>query len=237
MNGEFRNLEKNELKTSVSEGFRDIKPEKAMTMEEANKQWDGEYEKAKTDAGADNPASSAENINNMDVPDKFQTLDEVRDKEIDDHGQKMRDGEHLKANSHYEVNGYKYETDSLGRITSAEGKLRISDTPRHMEDVRSMDGQDYQEGDHRGHLIGHQFGGSDKLDNLVPMASELNQGDYKKMENTLAEAVSEGADVRFKVEPVYEGESNRPTEFKCIYSIDGDKEVVVFKNENGAHND
>jgi hypothetical protein len=62
------------------------------------------------------------------------------------------------------------------------------------------------------------------------MSKELNHGDYAKLERTLASAVGDGADVRLKVEPKYEGDSNRPTEFRITYSIDGDKEVVVFKN-------
>jgi len=45
--------------------------------------------------------------------------------------------------------------------------------------------------------------------------------------------VKDGADVRMKVEPVYSGDSNRPDEFRVSYTIDGDKEVVVFKNRSG----
>lgn len=65
---------------------------------------------------------------------------------------------------------------------------------------------------------------------MVAGDSKLNQGDYAKLENSLAEAVKDGADVRMKVEPVYSGDSNRPDEFRVSYTIDGDKEVVVFKN-------
>jgi TPR repeat protein len=53
-------------------------------------------------------------------------------------------------------------------------------------------------------------------------------------EKSLAEAVKDGADVRLKVEPKYEGDSARPSEFKVSYTIDGDKEVVVFRNESEA---
>lgn len=37
--------------------------------------------------------------------------------------------------------------------------------------------------------------------------------------------------MELKVEPVYENDSTRPSEFKVSYSIDGDRDVVVFKNE------
>ena len=93
---------------------------------------------------------------------------------------------------------------------------------------------DEKENDERGHLLGHQFGGGDNLENMVPMAKELNHGDYLKMESELADAVGTCADVRLKVEPVYDGNSHRPTEIRVTYSIDGDRSVKVFRNgENG----
>lgn len=85
---------------------------------------------------------------------------------------------------------------------------------------------------HRGHLIADRFNGSGELENLVPMEGKLNKGDYAKLEDTLAEAVKDGADVRMKVEPVYSGNLSRPDEFRVSYTIDGDKEIVVFKNRS-----
>ena len=62
------------------------------------------------------------------------------------------------------------------------------------------------------------------------MKGELNQKDYAKIENKLVDAVKDGADVRLKVEPQYEGTSVRPTEYKMSYSINGEREVVIFRN-------
>ena len=153
---------------------------------------------------------------------------------FDDNGTKYREGDNLLPDKAFEINGYKYTTDEKGRVISAEGKLRICDSEynRNMENVRNKYGQEYKESDDRGHLIGHQFGGSDRLENLVPMDSKLNQGDFKKLESDLANALKDGADVKLKIEPIYEGESTRPSEFKVSYSIDGDKDVVKFKNES-----
>ena len=50
-------------------------------------------------------------------------------------------------------------------------------------------------------------------------------------------AVKDGADVKMRVEPVYEGNSNKPSEYKVTYSINGEKEVVVFNNRSEAKND
>lgn len=150
---------------------------------------------------------------------------------IDDNGKIFREGNSLLPEKSFEVNGYHYQTDELGRVTKAEGKIRIEEgRSRNMEDVRRIDDQEYKEEDQRGHLIGHRFGGSDRLENLVPMDAELNQKAYAGIENRLADAMKDGADVRLKVEPIYEGNSTRPKEFKISYSIDGEKEITILKN-------
>ena len=89
-----------------------------------------------------------------------------------------------------------------------------------------------EDADDRGHYIADRFNGSGELENLVPMEGKLNKGDYAKLEDTLAEAVKDGADVRLKVDAVYEGDSFRPSEFRASYSINGEKNVIVFKNRS-----
>ncbi len=166
--------------------------------------------------------------------------DELKGKKYeDDNGNVYRIGNCLAPNITYVVNGYSYKTDDKGRIVSASGKLRMRDKnyDREMETVRKIDGQEYREDDDRGHLIAHQFGGSDKLENLVPMNRTLNQIDYKKVEDTLASAVQDGADVRLEVKPIYENDSARPTEFVISYSIDDDKTIVIFKNEESQEDE
>jgi len=207
-----------ENKPQAVENFKNIKPEKEMTIKELNDAVKFEFDKASEEA-------KTEGQENAGLKEYF-----------DDNGVKFREGDNLLPNNEFEVHGYKYKTDDKGRTVSAEGKLRLQDTDytRNMEEVRKIDGQEYKTDDHQGHLIGHRFGGSDKLENLVPMDAKLNQGDFAKLEKTLADAVKDDADVRLKVEPVYEGDSTRPAEFRVSYSIDGDKNVVVFRNESGA---
>lgn len=166
------------------------------------------------------------------------TSEQVEGRKVyyDDNGKKYRVGDNLETNAKFEVNGYQYETDDQGRTISAEGTLRLRD-PEYKRNMDSMDAVgkgDQQDGDHKGHLIGHRFEGSGGIENLVPMNGKLNQGDYAKLETTLADAVEEGAEVRLKVEPVYEGNSNRPSEFRISYSIDGEKDVIVFKNRSDS---
>ena len=205
-----------EVAKSAVENFKEIKPEKDMTTKEADGFWKSVFSKEAEAAKHETPSTK---------------------EYYDDNGVKYREGERLLPETAYEKNGYQYETDDKGRIISAEGKLRIRDADydREMEPgVRQFEGQEYKENDERGHLIGHQFEGSDKLENLVPMDGELNRGDFARLENTLADAVKDGADVRLKVEPTYEGDSARPSEFRVSYSIDGDYDVTVFKNGSEA---
>ena len=43
----------------------------------------------------------------------------------DDLGQLYRVGDDLVPNMSYEINGYKYVTDAMGRVESAEGFLQL----------------------------------------------------------------------------------------------------------------
>lgn len=212
---EIMNNEAREIKNPSLENYKNIMPEKQMSTSDVNDYWKSEFQKA-----ADTSKNEAIDITQ---PKQY----------FDDNGKLFREGEHLLPNTQYEVNGYQYETDDKGRIISAGGNLRLRDNDynRNMEKVKDYKGQEYRERDEEGHLVGHQFGGSDKLENLVPMDAQLNHGDFSKLEKTLADAVKGKADVKLKVEPVYEGDSTRPSEFKVSYSIDGDRETTVFRNE------
>lgn len=201
--------EVSEIQEPSIKPYETIRPHTDISFNEANSYWDQERENGK---------------------EYFVRTDTV--KEVDDNGEKFRNGDKLLPSKKFEVNGYQYETDSQARVISASGKLRIKDSEysRNMENVRNKEGQEYRKNDDRGHLIAHLFGGSDKLENLVPMDADLNHGDYARLENTLAEAVKDGADVHLTVEPVYQGDSSRPVEFKVSYVINGEKEVTVFRN-------
>lgn len=203
-----------ETKNKTLENYQNIKPEAKHTNQEVNDFWKNEFHK-------EGCVSKLENNGQ---------------KNLDNNGKEYRDNDKLFPNVSYDINGYHYKTDEMGRIVEASGILKLSDPDykRNMEDVRQKEGQEYRSNDDMGHLIGHQFGGCDKLGNLVPMDAKLNKGDFEKLENTLAAEVKDGKDVKLKVEPVYDNDSNRPSEFKVTYTVDGEKDVVVFKNGGEA---
>ncbi len=125
----------------------------------------------------------------------------------------------LKPNENYDVNGYSYETDKLGRITRCEGTLRLEHGKRNTGHQVRAGGEYRLENDEGGHLIGRRFGGSEKVDNLVPMNSLVNGIEYKELENDWAAELDKGSTVDVKIQCRYSGDSTRPTDFIVKYKI------------------
>lgn len=136
----------------------------------------------------------------------------------------------LLPNISYESEGYKYETDNKSRIKSASGNLRLEEGQRDSNAQLKAGGDDRQEGDQGGHLIGRQFGGSGKIENLVAMKGELNQGNYKSMEMDLRKAVEDNKNVDVTIDVKYDGNSKRPSKIIAAYVIDGEKTKKIFNN-------
>lgn len=213
-----RSAETKETKNPNLENYKKIKPKEGTTVKSADDFWKQEFSKE--------AEASKNNEGNIETNEAGERVYH------DDNGEVYRVGDNLESNKTFELNGYKYKTDDKGRTISAEGKLKI--VPKHERKMDSMDAVgkgDQKETDHRGHSIGHQFNGTDGIENVTAMDGNLNTGAYKAMETRLADAVKDGADVKLKVEPKYEGDSNRPTEYKATYTIDGEKEVIVFRND------
>ena len=86
----------------------------------------------------------------------------------------------LKPNVEYtSKEGYTYTTDSQGRVASCEGSLQLGDGKRNNYAQRVVGGNDRLDDDDGGHLIATIFKGSGNMDNLVPMNSNLNRGEWK----------------------------------------------------------
>ena len=133
-------------------------------------------------------------------------------------------------NAEYVLNGNKYATDDKGRIIQVEGNLDLpSETT---ERPKLPDTPDRKESDDRGHLVAREFGGSDEIGNLVSMDSEVNRnGDFRKLELELKQAIKDGSEVSIKTDVVYDGDSKRPSAFKVTYTIDGEAYVKTIINE------
>lgn len=205
-------------KGEVSE-YQRIRPESEVSVEAARDYWDNVYENINSDE--------------VEISNPRQEVIDGKINYFDDNGALYRVENELVPNNEYEMKGYKYSTDECGRIKSAEGLLHMKapDYERNMEAVRHYEGQDYREGDDRGHLIGHQFGGSDRLENLVPQDARINQNDFRIFECELAERVKAKDSVIVLIEPIYDGDTNRPSDIVVTYSINGVEDIRIFPNE------
>ena len=122
--------------------------------------------------------------------------------------------------------GYKYTTDSLGRINSVQAdELVLGTAPRNVYSQRTVGGIDRLPDDDGGHLVASMFKGSGDIDNLIPMHKEVNRsgGEWYSMEQEWKKAIENGKSVTdVKLEPVYSGHSLRPDSFIVKYRIEGE---------------
>lgn len=180
---------------------------------------------------------ATDSSNNTETTEQQNPHEEVRDGKTyyyDAKGNLYRVDNDLVPNNQYEINSYKYETDENGRIISAEGDLHLKDRDGRLpikDSIEDVGKGDQKATDDRGHLIGDQFDGSNRLENLVPQDANINRNDFKNFENELAKEVKDGKTVHVKVEPVYDGDSHRPSAIVVTYSIDGEESVRVFPND------
>ena len=167
---------------------------------------------------------------------------EVYQKEIngkmhyyDDNGKLYRIDNNLQPNSEYDINGYHYTTDEEGRIISAEGKLHLTERDKRLnikDSIEDIGKGDQLSGDDRGHLIGDQFDGSNGLENIVPQNADINRNSFRTFENELAKEVKFGSEVYCKVEPIYDGDSRRPSDLVVSYAINGVEGTRIFSNNS-----
>ena len=164
------------------------------------------------------------NLTNGLPPQKFMTTEEGRVR-TDDNGKVHmynKDGQwKLKPNCEYQSYGYYYRTDEKGRIMHVEGTLRLSDEGRKALNAKV---EDMEKGDQRGHIIADMFGGSNKIDNIIPQLSEVNQGKYRTFEIELAKLLDSGKAVEVQYYVIYEDDSKRPSELCVRYFVDGKRQ-------------
>lgn len=211
-----------ETKSEISD-FKKIKPEEEISVNEAKSFWNELFCSDNLDMD--------EILNEQENP--HQDVIDCETYYYDDNGDLYRIGNELQPNCQYEINGYTYKTDELGRIVSVEGRLHMKDREGRLpikDSIEDIGKGDQKEGDDRGHLVGDQFDGSNGLENMVPQDANINRNDFKNFENELAKEVKDGKDVKVKVEPVYEGDSRRPSAIVVTYSIDGEENVRIFPN-------
>ncbi|MGE4457596.1 MAG: DNA/RNA non-specific endonuclease, partial [Arcobacteraceae bacterium] len=133
----------------------------------------------------------------------------------------------FKPNTAYQLdNGHTYVTNTNGNVDFVEADLSKITMDRNNYQQSNV-GRSGNIGDQGGHLIASSLGGAGDKINLVPMASVLNNGTWKKMESDLAKALDAGKNVSVKIDVGYpDGGGVRPNSFTVNYSIDGGKPIT-----------
>lgn len=180
-------------------------------------------------------AAQAKRLSNINKKSQYKNYQKLEDgvlKYYDDDGNLYRVGNDLEPDAEYTMNGYKYKTDSQGRVVSVEGDLYLNDGGRRpIKDSMAKIGKGSQQPtDQRGHLIGDRFNGGNGLENIVAQDGQLNQGEYKVLENYWADALKEGKSVSVEIKVVYTGDSQRPAIFVVEYKVDGASNNAIFEN-------
>lgn len=155
--------------------------------------------------------------------------------ETDDNGKTYKMNDKLLADVDYTVNDNVYRTDEHGNIVSCDSKPSYTEEgARNIKEQKEAGGEERQKDDDGGHIIAKSLGGSEGSENLVPMRTTINRGDYKKMENEISKADQDGKNTALHVDLEYDGDSKRPSKLRAEYEIDGKKTVTEFDNEKNS---
>ncbi|MEU4384964.1 DNA/RNA non-specific endonuclease [Promicromonospora sp. NPDC023805] len=145
----------------------------------------------------------------------------------------------------YVVNDHVFVTDHAGRTIEAyTDDLQFGDADRSksiQSRIGNIGGDEYD----GGHLLANMFAGGPEDINLVPMLSDLNQGNStgdtfyaveQELRSKLRPPADSGPDwepprITFKVVPDYEGESRVPIAISVEYTVDGVTRRKRFINE------
>ena len=137
----------------------------------------------------------------------------------------------LLPNQTYNSNGNIFTTDNLGRVVSASGPVKLSNSQRNKNMTRTIGNLADLKSDDGGHLIGDALGGPSEAFNLVPMNSHLNRGEYEKLERELKNYVKNGHSVNVDIQPIYKDNGIRPSEIIYKYWVDGIEYFKTFLND------
>lgn len=132
-------------------------------------------------------------------------------------------------------NGYRYTLDSRGRPTRIEGSLVLNPGQGRDKGVQlKAGGKDRRPTDVGGHYVARRFHGPLDDFNHFAQDANLNNRDYKALENRWQRALDAGKPVHVLIKPIYPGDSLRPSKLEVHFSIDGEVGLVKFLNGPGG---
>jgi hypothetical protein len=129
-----------------------------------------------------------------------------------------------KALTIYKFGGYHYKTDKFKRVCEVKGTLIRDIQDRNTTQQKIVGKLVYGSGDQAGHIIGLRTNGGGEGINLIPMAALLNQGPWKKLENSWVKLLDDGSSVKIIIRIHYFGKSVRPSKINVEETIDRRKQ-------------
>lgn len=128
----------------------------------------------------------------------------------------------LRPNTVVTKNNFTALTDSCGR--PVYNKITdIEHTTSRNPGGSKFRNTSYLDGDQGGHLIPHQFGGPDSLENIVPQnGTKVNQGKMARIENMIKDQLDAGHKVDYEIKTNYADSSLRPSSFEPQITVDGE---------------
>lgn len=159
----------------------------------------------------------------------------------------------LLPNAHYKLENSSFFIDELGRVKKMVCPIMSNETKvvrspieqglsKKLKDgivVVDKSGNPikvkagyYKYRDDGGHYLANVHGGISEQINVIPMSNNANKIHFKKIENQLSKAISQGKTVKdYTVISKYSSKSRRPDKFHVSYYIDGEYfSKTIFNN-------
>lgn len=135
-------------------------------------------------------------------------------------------------------NGYAYQLDPNAKVREVSGEVDMAKKPSRSRSAQARaGGADRRPTDDGGHYVGARFNGPTDAFNHFAQDAKVNRGRYRAMEDQWARAKAEGKRVWFRIVPVYEGESQRPSLINAWFTINDREHSIQIPNESGKKSD
>ena len=134
------------------------------------------------------------------------------------------------------ANGYSFQLDKLGRVTKAEGDIKLNKSQgRNSKAQTEAGGADRLSTDQGGHYVGRRFDGPTEAFNHFAQDRNFNNSAYKRLENSWQKLLENGHSVRVEIVPTYVGQSLRPSTITVRQWVNGVRQPpMVFQNAAGG---
>ncbi|WP_432423407.1 DNA/RNA non-specific endonuclease [Sphingomonas lycopersici] len=135
-------------------------------------------------------------------------------------------------------NGYAYQLDPNAKVREVSGEVDMAKKPSRSRSAQARaGGADRRPTDDGGHYVGARFNGPTDAFNHFAQDAKVNRGRYRAMEDQWARAKAEGKRGWFRIVPVYEGESQRPSLINAWFTINDREHSIQIPNESGKKSD